>query len=189
VSPAADWISAYDPATGRELWKQKYGVLGFSIVPRPVVAHGLLFMSTSFMQPELLALRLGDGTTPPEIAWREKKGAPSMPSPLVVGDEVYMVSEKGVASCLDARTGAVHWTERLGGNFSSSPLHADGRIYVGNRNGETFVFRPGRQFSLEATNPLDGSIMATPAAVGRAIYVRTEAALYRIEKSPAAAGR
>ena len=100
-----------------------------------------------------------------------------------------MVSEKGIASCLDARTGAIHWTERLGGNFSSSPLFADGRIYVGNRTGETFVFRPGRQFVLEATNPLDGSIMASPAAVDRAIYVRTEAALYRIEKQPAAAGR
>jgi outer membrane protein assembly factor BamB len=189
VSPAADWIYGYDPATGRELWKQAYGVLGFSIVPRPVTAHGLLFMSTSFMQPELLALRLGDGTAAPEIVWREKKGAPSMPSPLVVGDEVYMVSEKGIASCLDARTGAIQWTERLGGNFSSSPLFADGRIYVGNRTGETLVFRPGREFVLEATNPLDGSIMATPAAVDRAIYVRTEAALYRIEKPAAAAGR
>jgi len=189
VSPAADWIYGYDPATGRELWKQSYGVLAFSVVPRPVTAHGLLFMSTSFMQPELLALRLGDGVAAPEIVWREKKGAPSMPSPLVVGDEVYMVSEKGIATCLDARTGAVQWTERLGGNFSSSPLFADGRIYVGNRTGETFVFRPGRQFELEATNPLDGSIMASPAAVDRALYVRTEAALYRIEKPAAAVGR
>jgi hypothetical protein len=60
---------------------------------------------------------------------------------------------------------------------------------VGNRTGETFVFRPGRAFVLEATNPLDGSIMASPAAVNRAIYVRTEAALYRIEKPPAAVGR
>lgn len=189
VSPAADWIYGYDPATGRELWKRAYGVLGFSIVPRPVAAHGLLFMSTSFMQPELLALRLGDGTAPPEIVWREKKGAPSMPSPLVVGDDVYVVSEKGVASCLDARTGAVHWTERLGGNFSSSPLHADGRIYIGNRAGATFVFRPGHRFELEATNTLEGSIMATPAAVDRGLYVRTEAALYRIEKPPAGGGR
>lgn len=182
VSPAADWIYGYDPATGRELWKQSYGVLGFSVVPRPVAGHGLLFMSTSFMQPELLALRIGDGTAAPEIVWREKKGAPTMPSPLVVGDEVYMVSEKGVASCLDARTGRLHWSERLGGNVSSSPLLADGRIYVGNRDGETFVLRPGREFALEATNRLPGSIMASPAAVGRAIYLRTDSALYRIEK-------
>jgi sugar lactone lactonase YvrE/outer membrane protein assembly factor BamB/enterochelin esterase-like enzyme len=182
VSPAADWLYGYDPATGRELWKIPYGDLGFSIVPRPVFAHGLLFMSTSFMQPELLAVRLVDGTTVPEIAWREKKGAPTMPSPLVVGDELTMVSEKGIATCLDARTGRHLWSERLGGNFSSSPLFADGRIYVGNREGATFVLRPGKTYELLATNQLDGGIFATPAAVGRAVYLRTEKALYRLEK-------
>jgi len=182
VSPAADWLYGYDPATGKELWKRAYGDLGFSIVPRPVFAHGLLFMSTSFMQPELLALRLGDGTAAPEIVWREKKAVPTMPSPLVVGDELFMVSEKGIASCLDARTGKPLWTERLGGNFSSSPLHADGRIYVGNREGATFVLRPGKTYELLATNQLDGAIYATPAAVGRGLYVRTDKALYRLEK-------
>jgi sugar lactone lactonase YvrE/enterochelin esterase-like enzyme len=184
VSPAADWLYGYDPATGRELWKTSYGGLGFSIVPRPVLAHGLLYMSTSFMQPETLAVRLGDGSTPPEIVWRERKGAPSMPSPLVVGDELYLVSDKGVATCLDAKTGGLAWTERLGGNFCSSPLFADGRIYVGNRDGETFVLKPGRTFSLEATNRLDGQIMATPAAIDAALFLRTDTALYRIEKRP-----
>ena len=181
ASPAADWLYGYDPATGRELWKMSYGVLGFSIVPRPVTAHGLLFMSTSFMQPEILALKLGDATTAPTIAWREKKGAPNMPSPLVVGDEFYMVSDKGVATCLDAKTGDAVWAERLGGNFSSSPLFAAGRIYVGNREGQTFVFEPGRTFRLEATNQLDGQIMATPAAIDRAIFLRTDKAVYRIQ--------
>jgi outer membrane protein assembly factor BamB len=182
VSPAADWIYGYDPATGAELWRRAYGQLGFSIVPRPVFAHGLLFMSTSFMQPELLALGLGDGTTPPEIVWREKKAVPSMPSPLVVGDELYMVSDKGIATCLDARTGRPVWAERLAGNFCSSPLCADGRIYVGSREGKTYVLRPGRQAEVLATNELDGAIFATPAAVGRAVFLRTEQALYRIEK-------
>ena len=187
VSPAADWLYGYDPATGRELWKMSYGVLGFSIVPRPVAGNGLLYISTSFMQPELLAVRLRGAAAPPEIAWREKKGAPSMPSPLLVGGELYMVSEKGVASCLDATTGEILWTQRLGGNFSSSPLFADGRIYVGNRDGATFVFRPGRTYEAEATNQLDGQIMATPAALDREIYLRTDKAIYRIEKRPAAA--
>jgi outer membrane protein assembly factor BamB len=188
VSPAADWLYAYDPATGEELWKTNYGVLGFSIVPRPVTAGGLLFMSTSFMQPELLAVRLAGADAPPEIVWREKKGVPTMSSPLVVDGLLYMVSDKGVATCLDAASGAKVWTERLGGNFSSSPLFADGRIYVGNRDGDTFVIEPGRDFALLATNSLDGGIFATPAAVGRAIYLRTEHALYRLEK-PAEAGR
>jgi outer membrane protein assembly factor BamB len=191
VSPAADWLYGYDPATGKELWKMGYGTLGFSIVPRPVTAHGLLYMSTSFMQPELLAVKLGDAATAPTIAWREKKGVPNMPSPLVVGDELYMVSDKGVATCLDAKTGDAVWTERLGGNFSSSPLFADGRIYVGNRDGKTFVIKPGRTFTLEATNQLDGQIMATPAALDRALYLRTDKAIYRIEnrRPPAADAR
>lgn len=182
LSTGADWLYGYDPTNGRELWKLNYGVLGFSIVPRPVFAHGMLYMSTSFMQPELLAVRLGDGTTTPEIAWRAKKGAPQMPSPLAVGDELYMVSDKGVATCLDAKTGQVHWSERLGGNFCSSPLFADGRIYVGNREGQIFVLAPGKMFKVIATNTTDGAVMATPAAVDRAIYVRTEHALYRVEK-------
>ena len=187
VSPAANWVYGYDPASGRELWRVGYEGLGFSIVPRPVAAHGLVFMSTSFAQPVLLALRLGDGQSAPTIAWREKKGAPSISSPLVVGDELYVVSDKGIATCLDAQTGGTVWTERLGGNFASSPVFADGRIYVGNRDGKTFVIRPGKSFFMEATNPLDGQIMATPAAVGRALYLRTDKALYRIEKAPAAA--
>lgn len=190
LSPAADWVYAYDPATGRELWKVNYGVLGFSIVPRPVFAAGLAFLSTSFMKPELLALRIGDDGAAPEIVWRQKKGAPSMPSPLVVGDELYMVSDNGIITCLDTRTGEPHWSGRLGGNFSSSPLYADGRIYVGNRDGATFVIRPGRTFELLATNQLDGQIFASPAAVDRALYLRTDRAVYRLENpAPAAASR
>jgi hypothetical protein len=144
-------------------------------------------MSTSFVQPVLMALRIGAGQSAPEIVWQEKKGAPCIPSPLVVGDELFMVSEKGIMTCLDAKTGATVWTERLGGNFTSSPLFADGRISVGNRDGQTFVIKPGRTFALEATNQLDGQIMATPAAVDRAIYLRTDKALYRIEKPTGAA--
>ncbi len=191
LSPAADWLYAYDPADGKELWKLAYGVLGFSIVPRPVAAHGLVFVGTSFMKPELLAVRVGDAgaAATPEIVWRATKGVPSMPSPLVVGDELYMVSDKGIATCLDARSGEPIWTERLGGNFSSSPLAADGKIYVGNRDGDLFVLRPGRTFELLATNAMGEAIMASPAAVDRAIYLRTDAALYRIENTVPGAGR
>ena len=185
VSAGADWLYGYDPRTGKELWRMSYGDLGFSVVPRPVAAHGLLYMSTSFNQPRLLAIRLADDRTGAEIVWQETKAAPSMPSPLVVGDELFMVSDKGIATCLDARTGAVGWSHRLGGNFSSSPLFADGRIHVGNREGETFVYAPGKTFTLLATNRLDGRIFATPAAVGDSLYLRTDTALYRIANRPA----
>lgn len=182
LSTGADWLYAYDPTDGRELWKQAYGVLGFSIVPRPIVGHGMAYMSTSFMQPELLAVKLPSGDALPEIAWRVKKSVPNIPSPILVGDEIVMVSDKGVATCLDAESGEVRFSERLGGNFCSSPLYADGRIWVGNREGQTFVLTPGKEFHVEATNQLDGEIMATPIAVGPALFLRTDKAVYRIEQ-------
>jgi outer membrane protein assembly factor BamB len=177
ISPAADWLYAYEPETGRELWKLSYGAQGFSIVPRPVVGHGMVFIGTSFMKPEILAVTLEDK---PKIAWRFNKQAPTMPSPLLIGDELYIFAEKGVATCLDAKTGQINWTERLGGNFCSSPLFADGRIHIGNREGQTFVLAPGKSYKLLATNQLEGQIMATPAAVGTDLFVRTDKALYRI---------
>ncbi len=182
LSTGADWLYAYDPTDGRELWKLAYGVLGFSIVPRPIVGHGMAFISTSFMQPELLAVKLPIGDALPEIAWRVKKSVPNIPSPILVGDEIVMVSDKGVATCLDADSGDVRFSERLGGNFCSSPLYADGRIWVGNREGQTFILTPGKEFHVEATNQLDGEIMATPIAVGPALFLRTDKAVYRIEK-------
>ena len=182
LSTGADWLNAYDPTDGRELWKQAYGVLGFSIVPRPIVGHGMAFISTSFMQPELLAVKLPTGDALPEIAWRVKKSVPNIPSPILVGDEIVMVSDKGVATCLDADSGEVRFSERLGGNFCSSPIYADGRIWVGNREGQTFILTPGKEFHVEATNQLDGEIMATPIAVGPALFLRTDKAVYRIEK-------
>jgi outer membrane protein assembly factor BamB len=184
ISPAADWMYAYDPQTGAELWKVHYGVLGFSIVPRPVAGNGMVYMSTSFMQSEMLAMKVDDTSANPSIAWRNKKSVPKMSSPLLVGEELYMVSDNGVATCLDANTGEAVWSERLGGNFSSSPLFADGRIYVSNREGETFVLAPGREYKLLATNKLDGTIMASPAAIDNALFIRTDKALYRIEASP-----
>ena len=176
-SPAADWLYGYEPETGRELWKLSYGAQGFSIVPRPVVGHGMIFFGTSFMKPEILAVTLDDK---PKIAWRFAKQAPSMPSPLLVGDELYIVADKGVGTCLDAKTGQVNWTERLGGNFCSSLLFADGKILIGNREGQMFVIVPGKTYQLLATNQLEGQIMATPAAVDSDLFVRTDKALYRI---------
>jgi hypothetical protein len=180
LSPAADWLYAYDPATGRERWKLPYEKLGFSIAPRPVAGHGLAYLCTSFMQSELLAVALDPQS--PRIAWRYGRQVPQVPSPLLVGDEIYLISDKGIATCLDAHTGQAHWAERIPGNYSSSPLFADGHIYCTSREGETTVLAPGKTFRLVGSGRLDGQIMASPAAVGRAIYLRTDNALYRLER-------
>ncbi|MDX1962092.1 MAG: PQQ-binding-like beta-propeller repeat protein [Pirellulales bacterium] len=183
LSPAADWLYAYDPANGQELWKLNYGALGFSIVPRPVTGHGKMFMCTSFMKSELLAVQLdGQGKIPePHIAWRYGKQVPSMSSPLLVGNELFLVHDNGVATCLDARQGTVHWTERLGGKFCASPLFVDGKVLFCNTDGVTTVINPGVKFEKLADNQLDGAIMASPIALEQALYIRTDKAIYKIQ--------
>jgi len=105
---------------------------------------------------------------------------PLTPSPVIVGNELYMVNDGGIASCLDAKTGTVHWQQRLGGNYSASPLFADGRIYFPSENGVTTVIAPGATFRKLATNTLDGSLLASMAVAGKAFIIRSDKHLYRI---------
>jgi outer membrane protein assembly factor BamB len=182
ISQGAEQLSAYDPATGEEVWLVKFD--GFSNVPRPVFGHGMLYVSTGYMKAELLAVRVdGKGdVTDSHIAWRYSKQVPTKPSPLLVGDMLYLFSDAGVATCLNARTGEEVWKERLGGKYSASPILADGRIHIGNEDGQMLVIKPGKRFELLATNTLEGSFMASPAAAGDSLYLRTDTHLYRIKK-------
>ena len=112
-----------------------------------------------------------------------KKSVANKPSPLLVGDLIFMVTDGGsVASCVEAKTGNVVWSERLGGDCSASPIYADGRIYSCNESGKTSVIAAGREFKVLAENKLDDGIMASPAVAGKALYLRTKTALYRIEE-------
>ena len=181
-SPGADWLYAYQPADGSELWKLNYGKLGFSIVPRPVAGHGMLYMSTSFMRPQLLAIKY-QGTSP-QIAWKSERSVSSQPSPILVGNEIYYISDSGgIISCLDALTGELHWRERIGGNYSASPLHSDGKIYFHSREGVTTVIEAGKTFRVISKNRLNGSHMASAAVDGEALLLRTDQALYRVESN------
>ncbi len=182
ISPGSDWLYSYDEK-GRELWRVKYGLLGFSITPRPVAGLGMIFMSTGFMKAEILGIRY-QGLDKPEIAWRYNKGAPTMPSPLLVGGDLYFVNDGGIFTCLDAQTGAEIYRERLGGNYSASPTFADGRIYVHSREGLTTVIKPGRKFEVLEKNQLPGKIFASLAVADRALFLRTDTGLYRLEHKP-----
>lgn len=181
ISPGAFRTFAYDPLTGKELWNVSYGD-GFSNVPRPVFGNGLVYLCTGFQQPSLLAVRVdgrGD-VTRSHVAWTLKRGVSLTPSPLLVGEELYLVSDNGIASCLDARTGAPHWQRRLGGNHSASPLYADGRIYFLSEEGESVVIAPGKEFKELARNQLDGLTLASMAVAGGSIFVRSQTHLYRL---------
>jgi outer membrane protein assembly factor BamB len=181
VSPGAFRAVAYDPSSGKELWQVRYGE-GFSNVPRPVFGDGLVYICTGFQEPSLLAVRVdGHGdVTRSHIAWSLKRGAPLTPSPLLVGDELYIVNDSGIATCVDARTGQELWRARLGGNHSASPIFADGRIYFLSEEGQSAVIAPGKQFQLLATNQLDGETLASMAVSQGSIFVRSRTHLYRL---------
>jgi outer membrane protein assembly factor BamB len=185
VSVGAFRTAAYDPQSGREIWRVSYDD-GFSNVPRPVYGHGLVYIATGFQQPSLLAVR-ADGAgdvTRTHVAWTMRRAAPLTPSPLLVGEELYTVSDGGIASCMDARTGEMRWVQRLGGEYSASPLLADGRIYFSSEEGVTTVIAPGRAFQKLATNRLDGEMLASIAVSNGSFFIRTGSHLYRIGQRP-----
>lgn len=181
ISIGAFRTFAYEPLTGKELWNVSYGD-GFSNVPRPVYGHGLVYICTGFHQPALLAVRVdGKGdVTKSGVAWSLKRGVSLTPSPLLVGEELYLVSDNGIATCVDAKTGVQHWQMRLGGNHSASPVYADGRIYFLNEEGESVVIAPGKEFKVLAQNQLDGQTLASMAVSSSSLFIRSQTHLYRL---------
>jgi outer membrane protein assembly factor BamB len=181
VSVGAYRAVAYDPANGREIWRVAYDD-GFSNVPRPVFGQGLVFIATGFQQPALIAVR-PDGTgdvTRSHVAWTLRRGSPYTPSPILVGEQLFIVNDAGIATCVDARTGTIHWQQRLGGNYSASPVHADGRIYFQSEEGVTTAIEPATTFKRLATSQLDGAMLASMAVAERSFFIRTQSHLYRI---------
>ena len=183
ISVGAFRAYAYEPKTGREIWF--CDLPGFSNVPRPVFSHGLVYVGTGFMKPELWAIRT-DGTgdvTSTHVAWKVSKMASLKPSLLLAGEELYMLHDgSGMLTCLDAKSGEPVWQEKIGGSYSASPVLMEGRIYCFNEKGQASVIKAGRTFARLATNQLDAGCMASPAVSGRALIVRTKTHLYRIER-------
>lgn len=182
VSPGSGFVAGYALADGREIWRVRYGE-GYSVITRPVFAHGLLFVTSSYNRSALYAVKptsAKSDVTDTHLAWKHDKGAPNTPSPIVVGDEVYFVSDSGIATCLDARTGKLHWSERLGGGFSASPVFAEGRIYFQNEEGVGTVLQAGNTFAVLAKNDLGERTLASPAVAEGAIFLRSKPHLWRI---------
>jgi outer membrane protein assembly factor BamB len=182
VSPGAGMVGGYDPATGDEIWRVEYD--GYSVIPRPVFGHGLVFVSTSYDAPKVLAIR-PDGTgnvTDTHVAWQLDRGGPHSPSMVLVGDELYLVSDGGVAMCVDAQTGKKHWQQRLGGNFSSSLLAGDGKIYFQSEDGVGTVVEAATSFNELARNEMKERTLASYAVIGSDLLIRTDKHLYRIRK-------
>ena len=180
VSPGSGFVGSYAPSDGSELWRVDYGE-GYSVVPRPVYALGKLFLASGFDRPILLAINpqgAKGNATESHLQWQHIKGAPNTPSVVVVGDEIYFVSDNGVASCLDAHSGKVHWTKRLGGNFSASPIAAEGRIYFTSEEGVTSIVRASTDYELLETNDLEDRTFASLTPDDGKLFIRTESKLW-----------
>jgi hypothetical protein len=182
ISTGARWIVSYDPKTGKERWRLRHGQ-GFSNGSSPVSSDGRVIFGTGCMKADLLAVDVGGSGEIPatNVAWRIKEHVPVLSSPTVGGDEVYWVSDEGMGSCADARTGEILWQKRVGGRTCASPLCVAGRVYFFAQDGKTTVVRAGRQFEKLAENQLQGPVVATPAIVDGSIYLRTDTHLYCIE--------
>ena len=182
ISPASDYVFSYDLA-GKQLWKLHYPG-GYSVVPRPVYANGLLYVCSGFNQPVLHAIRpTGKGdVTKTHLAWKTNKGTPHSSSVIVTDGLLFMAADNGVVSCLDAKTGELHWKERVSGACSASLLLAVGRIYLTDESGKTFVFKADKKYESLASNDLEDRCLTSVAVVEGTFFIRTSKAIWRIGK-------
>lgn len=182
VSGACDFVAAYDPKDGHEVWRAKYPAGGYSIAGRPILTGGRVVLQTSFDTAYLLSLDpAGTGDISSQIAWSSKKGAPHTPTPVAFGDEVYTVTDQGFVTCFDAKAGTIHWSERLAGKgYSASPIVANGLLYTTSEDGIGHVIEATKAgYRKVSQSVLGEKTFATFAAVDGSLYVRTESRLFR----------
>ena len=178
ISVAANWVYAYDPRTGRELWKLDFGKLGYSNVPRPLFDGRRLFVCTGFTGPELQAIRMPDRENPTgQRIWSASRAVPTIPSPILVDGLIFMVSDAGIASCLDAADGSTLWQHRLPGAYTASPILVGRTLLFCSDRGDLSLIEPAREFRMEEALELGVPILATPAPAGKRLVVRTQQTL------------
>jgi outer membrane protein assembly factor BamB len=176
-------VIAYNPLTGQELWRT-LGTGGYT-VPTPLVGQGLVMVSAAHPVKRALAIRPGGSgdVSGTHIAWQRDKGTGYTPSSILYGDYVYLMTDRGLVTCLDARTGEVKYEGARvpkPATFSASPVAFDGKLLLTSEDGDTFVIKAGPQHEVLATNALDEPIFASPALAGGNIYLRGAKHLYCI---------
>ncbi|MCF7789793.1 MAG: PQQ-like beta-propeller repeat protein [Prosthecobacter sp.] len=185
ITPGSGVVNALDPKTGTEIWHFNYGQ-GYSVVPRPIYAHGMIYLSSGYDKPILYAIKVDEASkgdvTDTHLGWIIDKAAPHNPSMTVIGDELYFVADNGILTCADAKTGAIHYSERCTGPISASLLAADGKLYLQDEKGLGVVVKPGKKFEILAQNDLAERSLASYAIIGSDLLIRTEGNLYRIKK-------
>ena len=184
ISGAGDRLQAFDPKTGELIWS--IYAQGEGVSPSPVLGDGMVFASSGFEKTTLRAVKLagakGD-VTESHIAWEQKKSVPTQSSPIYVKPYLYAVTDGGIATCYNPTNGESVWQERVGGNFSASPVYADGRIYFLNEAGETIVIAAGPEFKILAKNPLGAKCQASMAVANKRLFIRSDKNLFCVAKT------
>lgn len=182
VVPSAQWVVSYDPLTGKEIWRVDHGQ-GFSTIPRPVAGHGMVYICTGYGQSELLAVRLGGqgDVTDSHVAWKATRQISRNPSPLLVDDLLFVISDNGICSCFDAITGETHWQQRIGGNYSASPVLANSHVFVMSHEGAIAAIPVSREQKEPITSQAPGELKASPAIVNSSVILRSGSTLYRLD--------
>jgi outer membrane protein assembly factor BamB len=182
-------VTAYDPKTGDVIWNWvpdwSYRDRPLRAVASPVVWKDMVFMQTGDGDgsSRIVAARIGGPGTEPQMVWEKRKGFPYVPTMLVHGDHLYIVTDRGGnAGCYDAQTGKEVWNERLGGSMFSSPVLIGGKVYAVSEEGIVFVFPATTSFKLLARNPLHEHVIATPAVADGRLYIRGDRDLFCIGK-------
>jgi len=181
LSAGAKAAYGYDPITGKELWQVRHPA--WSAAPVPQYRKGLAYFVTGSGKTELLAIRVGGqgNVTDTHVAWRYDDMVAKTASPILVDDKIYMVSDEGMLTCLDAESGKLAWRGRLGGAYAASPILANGKLYFFNKQGKTTILQPGAELKILASNSLPDGFMASPSVVGKTLFLRTRSRLYRVE--------
>jgi outer membrane protein assembly factor BamB len=182
---ATKFVAGYDLEPGKLIW-QTTG-LGRNVIPMPVVTNGVAIVMSGYQSPNLLAIRLGregDLTGTDAILWQNQRGNSYTPSPVLHEGKLYVLTDNGTISCLDAKTGKPFYSQmRLPKSYSfkASPVAANGKLYLSTENGDVVVLKMGEKFEVLATNTLaDQVFIATPAIMDGAIYLRGQNTLFCI---------
>jgi outer membrane protein assembly factor BamB len=184
ITSGTEAVISYDPATGKELWRHK-GVES-NAIPSPVASSDMVFISAGYPAKIAMAIRLGasgDLTDTDNVKWKYTKGTAYVPSPILYGEYLYLTTDRGILTCLDARTGEVKYE---GGRvptpatFTASPVAFDGKILLTSEDGDTFIVKAGPQHQILGVNSLGEPVYASPAIADRRIFIRTEKNLYCI---------
>jgi outer membrane protein assembly factor BamB len=185
VTAAAEAIIAYDPATGKELWRHKG--LESNAVPSPVVENDLVVLTSGYPKKIALAIRAGgsgDITGTPQVAWTYNKGTAYVPSPILYGDYIYLMTDRGLLTCLDVKTGKVEYEGARVPKpqiFMASPVAYEGKILLTSEEGDTYMLKAGPKHEVLRTNSLGENVYASPAIADGKIFIRGEQNLYCIE--------